>query len=68
MTVNGRTRYILFDKLRTAAIAMAPNATWLNPSPIKLNRFKTKVTPSRLEQSEIKTPTINAYCTNEKLK
>ena len=44
----------------TAAMAMAPNATWDRPSPIKENRFSTSVTPSSDEQSAIRTPTTNA--------
>ena len=44
----------------TAAMAMAPNATWDRPSPMKENRFSTSVTPSREEQSAISTPTMRA--------
>ena len=43
-----------------AAIAMAPNATWESPSPMKENRFSTSVTPRRDEQSAISTPTMSA--------
>ena len=33
-TVTGRIMIMLFDSLRTDAIASAPKATWDNPSPI----------------------------------
>ena len=48
----------------TAAIHIAPNATWESPSPINENLFRTNVTPRSDEQSEINTPTIKAYLTN----
>ncbi len=47
---------------------MAPKATWESPSPMKENLLRTRVTPKRDEQREIKIPTIKAYLTNEKLK
>ena len=56
-------KYILFDKCKTAAIEIAPNATWESPSPMNENLFKTNVTPNNDEQREIKVPTINAYLT-----
>ena len=60
MIVTGRTMYILFVMLSTLAIQIAPNATWESPSPMNEKRLSTKVTPSREEQSEIKTPTMKA--------
>ena len=54
------TRGILLVICSTAAIAIAPNATWDRPSPMKENRFSTSVTPSREEQSAISTPTMSA--------
>lgn len=66
--VIGSTRYILFVRFRTVAILIAPKATWLKPSPIKLKRLRTSVTPRREEQREIRTPTIKAYRTKGKLK
>ncbi len=62
--VIGRTSSMLFVRFITDAMAIAPNATWESPSPIKENLFKTKVTPNKLEQREIKIPTIKAYLTN----
>ena len=56
---------ILLVKFKTDATAMAPKATCDNPSPIKENRFSTKVTPSKDEHNAISTPTIKAYLTNE---
>jgi hypothetical protein len=66
--VIGRTRNMLFVMFKTEAIQMPPKATWLNPSPINENRLRTSVIPKSEEQREIKTPTIKAYRTNEKLK
>ena len=60
----GMTNSILLLKFSTDAMAIAPNATWDSPSPIKENRFSTNVTPRREEQSAISTPTIKAYHTN----
>ena len=40
MTVIGRTITVLFVKLATLAIAIAPNATCDRPSPMKEKRFK----------------------------
>ena len=64
ITVTGMTNSILLLKFSTDAMAIAPNATWDSPSPIKENRFSTSVTPRREEQSAISTPTIKAYHTN----
>ena len=64
ITVTGKMNIILFVKFKTDATAIAPKATCDNPSPIKENRFSTKVTPSKEEQSAINTPTIRAYLTN----
>ena len=44
----------------TAATAIAPNATWDRPSPIKENRFSTSVTPKSEAHKAINTPTTNA--------
>lgn len=62
--VTGRIIIVLFERCRTVATESAPKATWLNPSPIKEKRFKTKVTPSKEEHKAIRTPQIIAYCTN----
>ena len=62
--VMGNTNTILSVRFKIEAIAKAPKETWDKPSPIKENRFNTKVTPNKEEQSAIKTPTIKAYCTN----
>ena len=62
-TVIAITKGVLFVKFNTEAIAIAPNAMWDKPSPIKENLFKTNVTPKRAEQREISTPTISAYLT-----
>ena len=64
ITVTGITKSILLLMFSTEAMAIAPNATWESPSPIKEKRFRTSVTPRREEHSAIKTPTINAYHTN----
>ena len=58
--VTGSTitmRLVIFS---TAATAMAPNATWERPSPMKENRLSTRVTPSREAHRAISTPTIRA--------
>ena len=60
MIVIAITRGISLVICSTAAIAIAPNATWESPSPMKENRFSTSVTPNREEQSAINTPTISA--------
>ena len=44
----------------TAAMDMAPKATWASPSPMNENRFSTRVTPSSEEHRAISTPTIRA--------
>lgn len=62
--VTGRIIIVLFERCRTVATESAPKATWLNPSPIKEKRFKTRVTPSKEEHKAIRTPQIIAYCTN----
>ena len=67
MIVIGSTRYILFVMFKTLAMQIAPKATCERPSPINEKRLSTKVTPSREEQREIKTPTIKAYLTKAKL-
>ncbi len=59
-TVMNSTRGISLDRLKTAATAIAPKATWLSPSPMKEKRFKTSVTPRSDEQREISTPTVSA--------
>ena len=64
ITVTGITNSILLLKFSTDAIAMAPNATWESPSPIKEKRLSTSVTPIREEQRAIRIPTIRAYHTN----
>ena len=61
--VTGITRIILSAKSKIVATAIAPNATWDKPSPIKEYLFNTNVTPNKDEHSAIKTPTINAYRT-----
>ena len=63
-TVTGSTRSISLVRFRTAAMDMAPKATWDSPSPIKENRLRTSVTPSSEEQRAIRIPTISAYLTN----
>jgi hypothetical protein len=50
----------LLDRFKTADIAIAPNATWESPSPIRENLRKTKVTPRREEESAIKIPAARA--------
>ena len=60
MMVTGMTMTILLLTLTTVATAIAPKATWDNPSPMYENRFSTSVTPSREEHSAIKTPAIRA--------
>ena len=62
--VTGIIKIVSFDNLKIVAIAIAPNATWDNPSPIKENLFNTRDTPNKEEHSAINTPTINAYLTN----
>ena len=59
-TVMGRTRSIWLVIFSTAAMAMAPKATWDRPSPMKENRFSTRVTPSSDEHRAMSTPTISA--------
>ena len=59
-TVTIMTNGISPVSFRTPAIAMAPNATWDSPSPMKEKRLSTSVTPSKEEQSAISTPTISA--------
>ncbi len=61
--VIGKIMTILFVTLSIVAIAIAPNATCDNPSPIKENRFNTSVTPINDEHNAISVPTINAYHT-----
>ena len=59
-TVIGATSNILLVKFNTIDMDIAPNATFANPSPIKENRFKTRVTPNKEEHNAINTPTIIA--------
>ena len=59
-TVTPSVRGISSVSFRTAAMDMAPNATWERPSPMKENRFSTSVTPSSEEHSAISTPTMSA--------
>ena len=63
--VTGSTRNVLLESFKILAIQIAPNATWLSPSPMNEYLFKTSVTPSSEEHREINTPTIKAYITNE---
>ena len=63
-TVTGATNNILLVNFNIVAIAIAPKATWDNPSPINENLFNTRVTPRREEHKAINTPTNNAYRTN----
>ena len=51
---------LLLPRPSTAAMAVAPKATWLSPSPMKENRLSTSVTPRSDAQSEMSTPTISA--------
>ena len=64
MMVSGKTIYMSFGIVmmvpNTVARQIPPKATWESPSPIKEKRLSTRVTPSREEQSDIKTPTIKA--------
>ena len=55
---------VLFVSFRTDPIAIAPNATWDNPSPINENLFRTSVAPKSDEHKAIRTPTTSAYLTN----
>lgn len=64
MIVTGITNNELFERFKTAAIAIVPNAVWDSPSPIYENRFNTNITPNRAAHNEIKIPTIRAYRTN----
>ena len=72
MMVNGKTMYMSFGILmmvpKTVARQIPPKATCESPSPINEKRLSTRVTPSREEQRDIKTPTIKAYRTKGKLK
>ena len=63
-TVMAITSGISLVSCSTAAMAIAPNATWESPSPMKEKRFSTSVTPSSDEHRAISTPTTNAYRTN----
>ena len=63
-TVTAITSGISLVSCSTAAMAIAPNATWESPSPMKEKRFSTSVTPSSDEHRAISTPTTNAYRTN----
>lgn len=47
-------------QLKAIAIAIVPKPTWLKPSPIILNRLRTRVTPKRAAQRLIREPAINA--------
>lgn len=62
--VIGRTTRRLLFTFKIVPIAMAPNATCDRPSPMKLNLFNTRVTPSSEEHNAMSTPTIIAYLTN----
>ncbi len=59
---------ILTKVPKTVARQIPPKATCERPSPINEKRLRTRVTPSREEQSEMRTPTMKAYRTNGKLK
>jgi len=59
-TVTPSVRGISSVSPSTAAIAIAPKATWESPSPMKENLFSTSVTPRSDEQSAISTPTMSA--------
>ena len=59
-TVTPSVRGISSVSPSTAAIAIAPKATWESPSPMKEKRFSTSVTPRSDEHSAISTPTIRA--------
>lgn len=59
-TVRGRTTAVSFDTSKIVATAIAPKATWDNPSPIKENLFNTRETPNNEDERAIKTPTIIA--------
>ncbi len=61
--VTGMVIRLFEVRCRTEPIAIAPNATWERPSPIKEYRLSTRVTPRSEEQSAIRVPTINAYFT-----
>lgn len=51
-------------QLNAMAIAIVPNPTWLNPSPIIENRLRTSVIPNKDAQSEIMIPEIKARMIN----
>ena len=59
-TVMAITRGISFLIWSTAAMDMAPKATWESPSPMKEKRLSTSVTPSSEEQRAISIPTNSA--------
>ena len=59
-TVTPSVRGISSVSPSTAAIAIAPKATWERPSPMKEKRFSTSVTPRSDEHSAISTPTMSA--------
>ena len=51
-------------QLNASAIAIDPNPTWLNPSPIIENLFKTKIMPKSEAHNAIIEPAINALTIN----
>lgn len=61
--VIGITISISLVTLKTAAIAIAPNATWDKPSPIKEYLFNTKITPNKEEHNATRIPAAKAYLT-----
>ena len=60
IAVTGITTAISATGVNTAAIAIAPKATWDNPSPMKEKRLRTSVTPSNAEHKDISIPAANA--------
>lgn len=48
------------ERFSARAIATVPNPRWESPSPIIENLFKTRITPKRAAQREMRLPAINA--------